>query len=115
MASILSVARDTELLRLRSAILRQAGYTVIEVSDPHVAISAFLSNAPDLVLLCHTLPSDQKSALIHNIHAFNPRVPILSLDAEHSNIEADVVISSMDGPKIMLASVAQLLSRRASV
>ena len=114
MASILSIGRDTELLRLRSAILRQAGYLVTETSDPHVAVSTFLKNAPDVVVLCHTLSSQQKTILIHDIHAFKPHTSILSLEAEHSDVNADAVISSMDGPKTMLAAVAGLV-RRASV
>ena len=111
MATILSVGFDAQLLHIRTAVLRNSGYAVVEVRDPHLALSGFLKASPDLVLLCHTIDPQRKAILIHGIHAFARKTPIVVLDAEYSNVmEADAVISSMDGPAEMLKTVDHLLS-----
>ncbi len=113
MATILSVGYDAQLLHIRSAVLRNSGYAVVEVRDPHLALSGYLKTAPDLVLLCHTIDSQHKAILIHGIHAFARRTPILSLDSDSYEMEADAAISCMDGPAEMLKAVDHLLCRRA--
>ncbi len=110
MSTILSIGNDTQLLQLRSAVLRQSGYTVVEICNPHIALSGFLRTTPDLVLICHTIDPQRQAILIHDIRAFARKTPILSLDVRHPELEADTVVSSIDGPRKMLLAVAHLLA-----
>lgn len=59
---ILSVGNDEALLRSRNAVLRTAGYVVIEASSPRHAMAEFIGGDFDLVILCHSIPPRTVSA-----------------------------------------------------
>jgi CheY-like chemotaxis protein len=57
---ILMVGRDRLLMKMRSQVLRGAGYTVEPSCSPLQAIDKFVTGDFDLVLLCHSIPAGDR-------------------------------------------------------
>jgi CheY-like chemotaxis protein len=77
---ILSLGYDPILMPIRTILLRQAGYDVIEADSPETALEIIIKPvAIDLLLICHSVPSHEQENLISRVKSLNPRVPILCL------------------------------------
>jgi CheY-like chemotaxis protein len=74
---ILSVGRDLALLDTRDAMLRACGYIVESELSEKQAINHFRAGDFDLVLLCHSIASQDRDHLAWLIRAFGSRVPIV--------------------------------------
>jgi len=61
---LLSVGYDPLLMRTRSFVLRQAGFTVDEAYNLNGALGLLMSDSIDAVLLCHTVPKDKQRSFI---------------------------------------------------
>ncbi|HZI57008.1 MAG TPA: hypothetical protein VFF39_09550 [Verrucomicrobiae bacterium] len=79
---ILSLGYDHRLMPLRSMFLRQAGYEVAEIYSWGEALRRSRSEIFNLLLICHTVPLDQREELIEIIHSKRPHFPVLCLAAE---------------------------------
>ena len=106
---VLSVGRDPELLRLRSALLRSAGYNVR--TEPDSALTTeVLENADfDLIILCHTIPDDDRWRLISDIRSCDQSMPILLLRANGETLLHPAELHSLDGPEALIEKVGKLL------
>lgn len=54
--TILSVGNDQELLSLREAVLRSAGFRVLTACNAETALSLVASAEGNVLLLCYSLP-----------------------------------------------------------
>jgi hypothetical protein len=79
---ILSLGYDDVLMPLRSLLLHQAGYLVIETYSLGEVLKRLKVGGFDLLLICHTVPVDQREAIIASIHQSQPGLPFLCLAAE---------------------------------
>src|SRR5262249_47743429 len=79
---ILSLGYDHRLMPLRSMLLLQAGYEVAEIYSWGEALRRSRSEIFNLLLICHTVPLDQREELIASIHSKRPHFPVLCLAAE---------------------------------
>ena len=79
---ILSVSHDPELLESRSAILRAAGYAVLPATSTKHAIDYFQPGHFDLVLLDHSIPTQDKDRLIRLLRASDGHVLIVLVSAQ---------------------------------
>jgi CheY-like chemotaxis protein len=77
MAVILSVGQDYSVLSTRTAVLRSAGYVVEQASSLTEAIDQFRSGDFDLVVLCHSMPLEERQSLIQFIRACGSLLPTL--------------------------------------
>ncbi len=75
---ILAVGREPALLEYRSQILRRAGYIVDSESSVKDAIDRFKQGNFDLVLLCHTIPVQERDRLISSIQAVGSLTPVVT-------------------------------------
>jgi DNA-binding response OmpR family regulator len=107
---VLSVSADSALLRTRSLLLKTAGYTVVEHSSTDAAAKQFLAGDFDAVLLCHSLPVDQRSWLIGLIYSHSASTPILIISDRFLGCDRRVVIVEND-PESLLREVAALVSK----
>jgi len=107
---VLSVSADHALLETRSLLLRTAGYTVVEQSSTDAAANQFLAGDFDAVLLCHSLPVDQRSRLIGLIHSHSASTPILIISDRFLEFDRRVVVVEND-PESLLREVAALVSK----
>jgi CheY-like chemotaxis protein len=62
-------------------VLRNAGYIVEEVYSVRDALILMHSDALDLVLICHTIPTDLHDKLIQAIHTQRRLMPVLCITA----------------------------------
>ena len=106
---VLSVGADRTLLRLRDQVLRAAGYDVQECYVPRgcdVPIEAQF----DIVIFCHTVRDEDKRRIIRAIRTSKPSVPIMVVRANGVGAESvDASVHSLDGPKVLLQCVRELL------
>ncbi|HEY8415703.1 MAG TPA: response regulator [Thermaerobacter sp.] len=77
MARIL-VADDAAFVRLRlSALLTEAGHTVLEATNGQEAVEQYKRERPDLVLMDITMPVMDGLAAIEAIRQFDPQARII--------------------------------------
>ncbi|HEY4679463.1 MAG TPA: hypothetical protein VIJ01_20040 [Candidatus Angelobacter sp.] len=76
---VLAVGRDPVLLETRSQVLQAAGYTVIPELSLKKAVARFPEEDFDLVLLCHSIPVDDRERLVRLIREHTSRTPIVSI------------------------------------
>ena len=108
---LLSVGLDPSLMRIRTTVLANAGYSVLPSFTSRDAFQIFTSHDIDLVILCHTIPEEEKVKLISFMKQENKRTPLICIHAngEAPNKLVDGYIHNLDGPEALLARVAQVL------
>lgn len=114
LALILAVGQDSELLDTRSYILRSAGYEVDSVMSTDQAIQRFKNGDFDLVLLCHSIPVEEREWIRATVHASSPRTPVVSIASvfwvfsEHPDLAADMTING--APEKLLRGISDVLA-----
>jgi DNA-binding response OmpR family regulator len=110
---ILSVGLDPSLMKTRTTLLANAGYSVLPSFTIRDAFQIFTSHDIDMVILCHTIPKEDKIQLIASIRERNKRTPVISLhaDGEPKDEPVDRYVHSLDGPEAFLSCVAQVLAK----
>ena len=76
---ILVVGREPALLEYRSQILRRAGHIVDSELSLKNAIQRYKHGEFDLVLLCHTIPAQERDRLISSIQAVSSLTPVVAV------------------------------------
>ena len=121
---LLSVGRDPLLMRTRTVLLGEAGYSVLPSFTSRDAFQIFISRDINLVILCHTIPQDgeadgklvdaylEKSKLIVSMKE-RKRAPIVCIhvDGEADGKLVDAYLHSLDGPEVLLSCVAKVLDK----
>ena len=101
---LLSVGYDPLLLRTRSFVLRQAGFTVDEVYNLNGALGLLKSDSIDAVLLCHTVPKDKQRAFIAAAHRERRLLPIVCIKAQdYEGNQQDCVSVGSDPDELLQA------------
>jgi CheY-like chemotaxis protein len=106
---ILAVSNEPELLESRSSILRSAGYDVEPVLSVEEAIDRLTDRDFDLVLLCHSIPAQERSRLIRLIRGSRLPTAVVSvtpLDG-HPDEFADATVDAV--PEELLSGIRELL------
>ena len=107
---ILAVSSDPDLLQSRSSILRGVGYIVESAISIGEAIDRFEGGDFDLVLLCHSIPHDQRDLLTNMIRHSGSHVPVVCIDSiagDGRDALADATVNSE--PEQLLAAIKQVL------
>lgn len=87
---ILAVGLDPMVLSSRCSVLRSAGYLVRSASSIDGAIEE-LDRDFDLVLLCHSIPVQDRDRLINAIRSTNSQIPIYLVAPASNNYQAGLV------------------------
>ena len=113
---LLSVGLDPLLMHTRTVLLGEAGYSVMPSFTSRDAFQIFISHHIDLVVLCHTIPQEEKSKLIVSMKERNKRTPIVCIhvDGETDGKLVDAYVHSLDGPEVLLSCVATVLNESSS-
>jgi len=74
---ILSAGRDADLLKRRNAALTEQGYKLAAASNSFEVVDKLLNGDFDLVLLCHTIPEQDRQRLARIIGSYTPSTPVL--------------------------------------
>jgi hypothetical protein len=113
MASILSVGSDAPLTQTRAAVLASALESSVVVAEPSEALHLLRDNHFDLVVLCHTVSSEQAGILIQVARNQSPPAKILIVDPLFSGSFATTSSGERLGPSadpaVLVAQARQLL------
>lgn len=109
---VLSVSTDPPLLKTRSLLLRNAGYTVVEQLSVKAAASDFLSGDFDAVLLCHSIAEEQRAGLIGLVRGRSPSTRIVLISDRLGESDPRVDATAESDPEALLENLATLLRRR---
>lgn len=96
---VLSVGLDPQLLETRNMVLQSAGYTLVSAHSIQEAVERFPQGDFDLVLLCQSVPAQQKNRLVNWIRASGSRVPVVcvSRNLDPGNAVIGVAVSTEPG------------------
>lgn len=112
---ILNVGQDPELLRTRALILRAQGYAVESCSICE-AINCFRAGDFDLVILCHSVPQEERERLICLIRDCGCSTPVLFVAAASTDCPERLAdASSRSNPRELLQRIRDVLSVPASL
>jgi CheY-like chemotaxis protein len=109
---VLAVGQDRMILSTRISILRGAGYAVESATSAEQAIDQFRSGDFGLVILCHTMPPEERRSLARLIRASGTSVPVLyvqPLIEPSMDGLADAIIGSH--PIELLSGVEEALNK----
>jgi CheY-like chemotaxis protein len=118
MCTILAVGQDAELLVTRAAVLRKCNAEVV-AARPSEASKMLQAQRFNLLVLCHTVSSDDRDELIQLAHQQASEIQVLEIlsTTEHSS---DRSPSGADGtsspnPATLVAKVIEMLNAQARV
>jgi CheY-like chemotaxis protein len=81
---ILSAGRNADLLKQRNAALAAEGYKVSSASDSCEIVEKLLNGDFDLVLLCHSIPNEDRRRLARIIASYTPSTPVILISEDES-------------------------------
>lgn len=105
---ILSVSYDGSLLATRRMLLEQRGYTVSSALGFSKALQYCRAGGFDLFILGHSIPHDDKLALIESFRAHCPG-QILSLERHGEDFVPCDFHASPDDPEAFVEMVCKIL------
>ena len=113
MPSILCVGGDIQLLETRAVVLRQTGAEV-RCAPSSKALAALESQPFDLVVLCHSVKSDEARQIYETAHRRLPSAQVLRLTRVDAlapeTVCADKVVST--NPASVVQCATELLHRQ---
>jgi DNA-binding response OmpR family regulator len=113
-AVILAVGEDPTVLDTRSAVLRSAGYIVKPASSPKQAVDDFVAGDFDLVVLCHTIPLEDRRRLTQFIRGSGSAIPILYVGSLGEWFQSGGTEETGNRPDEILEAVKAALSQARS-
>lgn len=108
---ILSVSYDASLLATRRMLLEQKGYAVQNALGFSKALTACRDGGFDLFILGHSIPHDDKLALIESFRAHCPS-PIVSLERHGEDFVPCDYHASPDNPEKFVEIIENILTGR---
>jgi CheY-like chemotaxis protein len=108
---ILSVGRDPNLLRSRNQVLESSGSMVVSARSASEALEKFRDEAFDLVLICHTLPTEEQNAIRRRIHAKSHSTRVLTVVPAYEGDDPNVD-TVPNTPEALIAAVAEMAKKK---
>lgn len=107
---VLSIGLDAGLLRARNLVLQSAGYNVVSAFSIKEAVDRFQAGDFDLVLLCQSIPANDRDGLTARIRASGSSVPVVCVSGTLFSHHAvsDVTVGSEPGA--LLSGIGEVLS-----
>jgi DNA-binding NtrC family response regulator len=78
---ILSFGYEPVLMAVRALLLRKAGYQVQNTSSRESLMRHLDSGEFHLLIICHTIPSDEQNSLIASVQRLRPGLRIVCLSS----------------------------------
>jgi CheY-like chemotaxis protein len=102
---LLSVGYDPLLMRTRSLLLRQAGFSVDEAYNLNGALGLLKTDSIDAVLLCHTIPKDKQHLFIAAARGLRRLLPIICIQAHDHDGRQQGCVSVGSDPVELLEAI----------
>jgi hypothetical protein len=77
--AILSAGRDRPLLFTRNRVLEEAGYCVTGTYTAADTVENFFAGDFDVVVLCHSIPLEERERIAKLVHLHSPSTPVVLL------------------------------------
>lgn len=77
--AILSAGRDRPLLFTRNRVLEEAGYIVTATITASDTVENFFAGDFDLVILCHSIPLEERERIAQLVRMHSPSTPVVVL------------------------------------
>jgi CheY-like chemotaxis protein len=77
--AILSAGRDRPLLFTRNRVLEEAGYSVTPATTAAETVERFFEGDFDLIILCHSIPIEERERIATLAHNHSPSTPVIVL------------------------------------
>jgi hypothetical protein len=77
--AILSAGRDRPLLFTRNRVLEEAGYIVTGTYTASDTVENFFAGDFDLVILCHSIPHEERERIAQLVRMHSPSTPVIVL------------------------------------
>ena len=77
--AILSAGRDRPLLFTRNRVLEEAGYILTATTTAADTVEKFFSGDFDLVILCHSIPLEERERIAQLVRMHSPSTPVIVL------------------------------------
>jgi CheY-like chemotaxis protein len=106
---VLSVGLDRELLGTRNLVLQSAGYTVVAAYSIKEAVDRLQGGDFDLVLLCQSLPANERDGLSCWIRASGLRIPVASVSSKLRSSDAFSGTTIDSAPDALLRGIREVL------
>jgi DNA-binding response OmpR family regulator len=107
---ILSISYDESLLMTRQMILEQAGFQVTSALGFAESLERSQKGPFDLVVLGHSLPIKDKSAIVAALKGKNkPKILSIRRHGYAPIPEADASVDALEGPHALLEAVRKVL------
>lgn len=106
---------DQSLLDTRTWVLQGAGYHVEQASQFSDVQQVTQKEPVSLVVMCHTLTSEQCAETRAFLHQQQPSIQRLLITATHPfslQPAGEPTISAFDGPRALIDTVAKVLSAK---
>lgn len=111
-ACILVYGVDALLLETRRLVLARAGFQVC-IATTLAEVEGIINIEPiDLLILCHTLSSEECSGALRVSHAMGPKIKTLVLQAQAPTCPAarqEDVFDIFSGPRALVTTAEQIL------
>ena len=112
---ILVVEDDRALRQIAARVFRDAGYTASEAASGTQALEQLAARPPDLLITDNRMPDMGGNALIADVRARFPDMPILRISGSDTIAGADHTVPTLAKPfsvKELLSAVGALLDPR---
>jgi len=101
---ILSAGRDPYLSKKRDQTLVAAGYKVVSATNSPEIINKLFNGDFDAVILCNSIPNDERKRLAGIIKSYSPSTPIIVLaEMEGRKYDYGTLTASGSSDAIMAA------------
>jgi DNA-binding response OmpR family regulator len=106
---VLSISYDDAILKTRQLILEQAGFEIVSAWGFSNAMEYCEKGDFDVVLIGHSLPPDDKTALVKVLrrHCDRPVISVRRSGQHTKHPAADYSIAADDGPEALVKVVKE--------
>ncbi len=106
---VVAFGYDRLLVGLRSRVLRLSGYEVEETFSIAEASKSAQSDLIDALVICHTVPLDEKEQLVLAVRRTRKLMPILCVQAYQHDLIPDDCFSVENSPVGMLDAMREAI------
>jgi DNA-binding response OmpR family regulator len=106
--NVISVGTLPELLSLRAAVLKGAGYSVFTTPDPQEAASRIRNGDCGVLLLCYSVSDESRRQLIRDFRQRCPKGRIIAITnrpVDQPPKEVDDLIYGLEGAEALIEAV----------
>lgn len=104
---VLSIGSDPELLLLRQAVLKSAGFDVQTISNAGEALEKVRAGFCGILLVCYSFDVETRKELADTFRSQCPNGRIVSISDRRPDIPyfGDVLVYGLEGPEALIEAI----------